>query len=332
MELISLSAKGLRVADTEIYIDAWKSVPVNLVSHAHGDHAHKGSQIYWSTLGSSKVMQKRLGEDINLSIAKENQKFLMQGYWISFHPAGHIMGSSQIRVEAQNSPSSVAVFSGDYKRELDPTCKPFEPLECETFITESTFGLPIYDWDPTENVISEIYQWWQLNKVLGKTSLLFCYSLGKAQRILSELMKFTDEEVFAHGAIENLNQIYKVLEIPMLGTKPITDDIKDFAGRLIIAPPSAHRSVWMKKFKNISTGFASGWMSVRGIRKGRSYDKGFVLSDHADWKGLVETVKQTKASRIYVTHGSKDIFSKYLRDTLNLDARPLETQYEDEDA
>lgn len=331
MELLSLSSRGLKSDDSAFHVDAWKSVDVNLVSHAHGDHAHHGSSEYWATLGSAQIMKKRLGTDINVKIVDYGKKYKLGSNWVSFHPAGHILGSAQIRIEKQNSPSNVLVFTGDFKRDPDPTCLPFEIVPCQTFITESTFGLPIYDWQPTEDIIKQVADWWDLNQSSGKTSLLFCYSLGKAQRLLAELMKFKSDTVLVHGATHNLTEIYRNLGVKMIPTELITPEHTDFKGRLVVAPPSAHRSVWMKKFKDVSTGFASGWMAVRGIRKGRSYERGFVLSDHADWKSLVQTVKDVGASKVYVTHGSKETFSRFLTEELHIDAVPLKTEYSDED-
>ncbi|MEO1634558.1 MAG: DNA ligase-associated DEXH box helicase, partial [Cyanobacteria bacterium J06631_9] len=220
--------------------------------------------------------------------------------------------------------------SGDYKRDLDPSCEPFEVVECDAFITEATFGLPIYHWDGGEVTAEQIYKWWQAD--LTRPSLLFCYAFGKSQRVLAELTKFTDKTVYLHGAVHNLTEIYRDVGVEMVPTIPVSQMEKShkFTGDLIIAPPSGHRSSWMKRFKRPQTAFASGWMAVRGNRRRRGYERGFVLSDHADWPGLIKTVEQTKAKTIYVTHGQNDVLARYLNEKMDVVASPLETLYEGE--
>lgn len=331
-ELLQLKSYGLVGPQNQFHIDAWsENVEVNLVTHAHGDHARRGSHEYWCSRETAPILKHRLGDDIQLRTFEYGETARLGDCWISFHPAGHILGSSQIRIEDAQNPSNVWVVTGDYKRDEDPTCKPFEVVKCETLITEATFSLPIYHWRPVPETAKEIYDWWQWNKTEGNTSLLFCYSLGKAQRILAELTRFTDEEVLLHGSAVVLTQIYRDAGVKMLPTKPFMEFEGDVTGRLVLAPPSAHRSPWMKRFKSVSTGFASGWMAVRGVRRGRSYEKGFVLSDHADWKGLLQTVDETEARKVLVTHGQSEILARYLRESRKIVAEPLLTQYGQED-
>jgi putative mRNA 3-end processing factor len=234
------------------------------------------------------------------------------------------LGSSQIRVERG---SNVSVFTGDYKRGPDRSCEEFEVVECNHLITEATFGLPIYHWPSTEQVALEIFKWWQHCKEEKMTALLFCYALGKAQRVLAELCRLTDEPVYLHGAVLGLTDIYRQQGIKMINTFPVLDDKGPWDGRLVIAPPSAFRSPWMKRFKSVSTGFASGWMAVRAHRRRRGYDRGFILSDHADWGELIRTVRETKAKLVDVTHGSSDTLARYLRESENIEAQPLVTHY-----
>jgi putative mRNA 3-end processing factor len=222
--------------------------------------------------------------------------------------------------------------TGDFKRDADPTCAPFEPVKCDTLITEATFALPIYNWAPMSETAREIYEWWQWCKKEKATALLFAYSLGKAQRVLAELLPFTDEEVLVHGSVENLTAFYREGGVKMLPTRRVSEAAEakeDFAGRLVIAPPSSHRSPWMKKFKSVSTGFCSGWMAVRGIRRRRGYERGFVVSDHADWRGLIETVKDSGAGRVLVTHGGTETLARYLNENMGIRADALKTAYGD---
>ncbi len=331
MELLRLLPKGLVGPDETFHVDAWSKAKINLVTHAHGDHARIGSTEYWCTRSSVPILKHRLGADTPIRSFDYGEKIKLENCWISFHPAGHILGSAQIRIEEVGNPSNVWVVTGDYKRDEDPTCEPFEVVECKTLITEATFALPIYNWAPIQDTVRGIYEWWQWNKSEGNTALLFCYSLGTAQRVLAELTQFTQEEVLLHGAVVPLTQIYRDAGVQMLPTTPVMEYDGDLTGKLVIAPPSAHRSPWMKRFKAASTGFASGWMAVRGIRRGRSYEKGFVLSDHADWNSLLRTVKESKAEEVLVTHGSSENLARYLNEVEGIKAKPLETQYGKED-
>jgi putative mRNA 3-end processing factor len=231
---------------------------------------------------------------------------------VSFHPAGHVLGSAQVRIEGADG---VTVVAGDYKRAADPTCTPFEPLSCDTFITESTFGLPIYRWDPTAVVIREITQWWQANKARALTSILFCYTLGKAQRLLAELATVTDQPVYVHGMMLGMIEAYRDRGIAMLPTRPLIEKPRgtSFAGELVLAPLSARGTPWMRRLGNISDAFASGLMRVRGVRRQRAFDRGFVLSDHADWPALLDTIAETGASRVLASHGHAEPLARFLQ-------------------
>jgi putative mRNA 3-end processing factor len=283
-----------------------------VISHAHGDHARWGSQAYLGAAASVPVLRRRLGDAL-IEGVPWGETVRMGEVAVSFHPAGHILGSAQIRVEREGE---VWVFSGDYKRAEDATCEPFEPVPCHTFITEATFALPIYRWDPTAETAREIFDWWEANGEAGRASVLFCYALGKAQRILAELARFTDRTVFVHGSVEPLNEAYRQAGVRMLPTRPVSETAKgqSFAGELILAPPSAGGSTWMRRFGPASTAFASGWMRVRGTRRRRGFDRGFVISDHADWPDLLRTIQDCAAGRVLTTHGYADSFARYLRE------------------
>lgn len=331
-ELIRLTNQGLAGPNGSFYIDAWGKTPLNLVTHAHGDHARSGAEQYICARECESLLLARLPGS-RIKSYPYGEKFNIDGAWLSFHPAGHILGSSQIRVEKNNQ---VLVFTGDYKRDHDPTCAPFEVVECDTLITEATFSLPIYNWQPSREIAREILEWWKLCQQEKLTALLFCYSLGKAQRIMAELRHLSDETVYVHGAVQVLSDLYRAQGVEMISYQSVVEKTKgrtdfDWQGKLIIAPPSAHRSVWMKRFKNVSTAFASGWMAVRGIRRRRGYDRGFVLSDHADWKGLLQTIQQSQASQVRVTHGDGAILSRYLSESSPIMAEPLRTEFGDEE-
>ena len=333
MALITVQSHGLYCAKGDFFIDPWRPVDRALITHAHSDHARSGSQHYVATAISEGILRKRLGDRISLQGVAYGERLKFDDVWVSFHPAGHVLGSAQIRVESKDE---VWVVSGDYKRGTDPTCDPFEVVPCDVFITEATFGLPIYRWQTGAEIGQQIYDWWQSDG--DRPSLLFCYSFGKAQRVLGELQKLSalgkggDRPVYVHGAIHALNEIYRqvgVEMVPTISTSEMPRTYK-FQGDLVLAPPSGHRSSWMKRFAHPQTAFASGWMAVRGARRRRGYERGFILSDHADWLGLVNTALQTGAKTIYVTHGQSEVLSRYLQETHQLNALPLETLFEGE--
>lgn len=327
MALISVRPEGLYCEKGDFYIDPWRSVETALITHAHSDHARAGSAQYIATAQSEGILRRRLGQDMGLQGVEYGDRLKLGDTWVSFHSAGHVLGSAQIRVEHNDE---VWVVSGDYKRCADPSCAPFEVVPCDTFITEATFGLPIYRWDSGAETVRHIYDWWQGDP--ERPSILFCYAFGKAQRVLSELVQLTDRPVYVHGAVHVLTEIYREQGVAMVPTLPTSEMPRThkYMGDLVLAPPSGHRSSWMKRFKHPQTAFASGWMAVRGARRRRGYERGFVLSDHADWPGLIQTVKETGAKTVYVTHGQSDVVSRYLQESLKLEAMPLETLFEGE--
>ncbi|WPN31352.1 ligase-associated DNA damage response exonuclease [Pseudomonas sp. P5_109] len=325
MDLVISRPEGLYCPAGDFYIDPWRPVERAVITHAHGDHARVGSQHYLAAAPGETILRARLGQDINLQTLRYGERLLHQGVFLSFHPAGHLLGSAQIRLEYGGE---VWVASGDYKIEPDGTCAPFEPVRCDTFITESTFGLPIYRWQPQAQVFAEINQWWQANSAVEKTSVLFCYSLGKAQRILHGI----DARIgplLVHGAMEPINRIYREagVYLPLtINAAEIKKNDPMMRKALVLAPPSAANSSWMHRVGDYSDGFASGWMRVRGTRRRRGVDRGFVLSDHADWPGLLWAIEQSGAQRIMVTHGSAGTLVRYLREQ-GFDAMAFDTQF-----
>ncbi|WP_088921805.1 ligase-associated DNA damage response exonuclease [Granulosicoccus antarcticus] len=328
-DLIQATETGLVCRRGNFVIDPWKETHTALISHAHADHARPVAQVYYASESSVPLLKRRLGENLDIRGVPYSRTFELGQTRVSFHPAGHVLGSAQVRVQ---SDSEVWVFSGDYKRDHDPSCEPFEVVPCDTFITEATFALPVYRWQPGAVVAAEIAQWWQDMQSEGRPAVLFAYSLGKAQRVLSELTAFCDKPVYLHGAVHPLTEIYRAAGIRMLPGLPIDLDDKqrDYSGELIIAPPGASGSTWMRRFPRASTGFCSGWMRVRGNRRRRGYDRGFVLSDHADWPGLLQTIEQTGARRILTTHGNSTALVRLLRER-GMDAAALETRFSEEE-
>lgn len=330
---LKVTEQGLYCTSGNFFIDAWLPTPICIVTHAHGDHAYWGHGLYIGTPETIKIIQHRQGKDLPCQPLEYNQKIKIGNCWISLHPAGHILGSSQIRIEDSKS---VTVISGDYKRAADLTCTPFEVIECDIFVTESTFALPIYKWSKSEIIEKQIYHWWQENAQNGHPSVLFCYALGKAQRIMSMLNNGSKETVYLHGATHSLCKLYREMGIEMINFAPLSESVKgtDFKQNLILAPTSALGTPWMKRFPSCRTGFASGWMEVRGTRRRKALDKGFVLSDHADWDELVKTIEQTQAKIVLTTHGNSATLARYLQEEKGLDARELkglETNLEEED-
>ena len=311
--LLQPRPEGLYVPAGDFFIDPLLPVAQAVVTHAHGDHARSGSGRYQVAAAGMGLMRERLGADSLIDGRAYGERFAMGAVTVSLHPSGHVLGAAQVRMEQAGR---VVVVSGDYKREADPTCAPFEPVPCDVFVTESTFGLPVYRWPPMDQVLDELLGWWEDCARRKVPAVLFCYALGKAQRILAELARRTDRAVHLHGAMLRLVQSYREAGVAMVPTEPVSESAhgRDFAGELIMAPPSAAGSPWMKRFARASTGFASGWMQIRGNRRRRGYDRGFVVSDHADWPGLLRSIEESQASRVYVTHGDGATLIRYLRE------------------
>ncbi|MBA3829421.1 MAG: ligase-associated DNA damage response exonuclease [Taibaiella sp.] len=329
MALITFTDKGLYCNQGDFYIDPWKPVKRAVITHAHSDHSRYGNGLYLAHRDSYYIMKARLGEDIRIQTAAYNQSLNINNVTISFHPAGHIIGSAQIRIEYKGE---VWVVSGDYKIEDDGLTVPFEPVKCNTFITESTFGLPIYQWQPQSVIIENINKWIQTNQANGRNSVLTAYSLGKAQRLIHALAPY-GYKFYVHGAVYNMQEaIQQTMPFPpvtYLRTDMPKDVVKD---GVIIVPPSADSSPWMKRWQPYALGVCSGWMQVRGAQRRRNADEGFALSDHADWPGLLDAVKATGAENIYATHGFTSVLARYLREVYHLNADIVKTSFgEDEE-
>jgi putative mRNA 3-end processing factor len=321
--------EGLYCEAGGFYIDPWRPVDKAVITHAHADHARTGSTRYIASAAGEGVLRSRLGK-IDLHALPYGERLQVNEVTISLHPAGHVLGSAQVRIEHRGE---VWVVSGDYKVEPDVTCAAFEPVKCHTFITESTFGLPIYTWLPATELFTDINQWWAANAANNQASVLFCYSFGKAQRLLAGVDSSIGP-IVTHGAVEPLNRAYRDAGVALPDTKLVSEvtDKADFSRALVLAPPSAAGSPWMKRFGEYSDAFASGWMLLRGARRRRAVDRGFAMSDHADWPGLNSAIKASQASTVYVTHGYVPVMVRWLQEQ-GLEALSFETKFgEDEDS
>jgi putative mRNA 3-end processing factor len=327
MPLIEFTNKGLYCRQGDFFIDPWKPVDRAIITHAHSDHARPGSKYYLCHHQCKPLLQLRLGDNVYESLEWE-EAVTMNGVKVSLHPAGHMIGSSQIRVEFQGE---VWVVSGDYKIEDDGLSGKFEPVKCHSFVTESTFGLPIYHWKPQHEIFRNIQDWILKNTAAGKTSVLLAYSLGKAQRLLQCIPEVC-QSIYVHGAIWNAHQTLLNAGWALPDVQRVTPDLpKDvYQGKVIIAPPSADGTPWIKRFSPYAVGICSGWMQVRGNARRRNADAGFPLSDHADWKGLLGAVKATGAEKVYVTHGFQSVLSRYLNE-IGIEAAEVKTEYGNEE-
>ena len=323
MPLLEFTEKGIYCSQAGVYLDPWRGVDKALISHGHTDHARWGSRHYITHEINVTIIKHRLGK-ISVTGKKYGEVFNINGVRFSFHPAGHVPGSSQIRVEHKGE---VWVFTGDYKTQVDGISTPFEPVKCNTFITECTFGIPVFQWEEPNIVHESINHWWVNNKNDQTTSLLMGYSLGKVQRLLKHLDPSIGK-IFTHGATEKMTQILRQF-IDFPATELITRETtkKDVEGNLVLAPPAVLGSPWVKKLGKLSTGYASGWMAFRGARRRRAVDRAFVLSDHADWQGLLSAIKATGCENIITTHGYTEIFAQYLKEQ-GWNAWTEKTQYE----
>ncbi|MEF3047254.1 ligase-associated DNA damage response exonuclease [Pseudotabrizicola sp. L79] len=309
-DILTFTDRGIYCPQGDFFIDPWRPVPRAVITHGHSDHARWGHDHYLATHQALPVMRHRLG-DISADGMAYGDTCQINGVSVSFHPAGHVPGSAQVRVEYRGQ---VWVVSGDYKIEPDGLSEPFEPVPCHTFISECTFGLPIFRWQPQAQIARQIADWWQANRAAGKTSILAAYGLGKAQRLMTMLPQIGP--VLTHGAVEATTAILRAQGYPLPSTLQVTRDVdaKTHPGALVIAPPSALGTSWARRFGPQEAAFASGWMALRGIRRRRGYGTGFVISDHADWPGLNTAIAATGASRVFVTHGYTAPFRRWLED------------------
>ena len=309
-DVIQFTPDGLYCPEGDFTVDPRRPVKRAVITHAHADHARRGSGSYLCARGSKPILQHRLGPQARIETLAYGEARTVKGVRLSLHPAGHIRGAAQVRLEKGGY---VSVVSGDYKTAPDPTCRPLEPLRCHHFVSESTFGLPIFKWPSPDKITQEIRAWWDENRAENRTSVLFAYALGKAQRILAGLNGDTGP-ILTHGAVESVNRLYRAAGVDLPPTRPV-GEVRDkvlLAKALVVAPPSADTPGWLRRFAQPSRAFASGWMRIRGRRRRRSVDRGFVLSDHADWEGLVGTIAGSGAERVHLVHGYAPELARWL--------------------
>lgn len=327
--LLARDSNGLYCAAGNFYVDPWNPVDRAVITHAHADHLCQGSKAYLCTRTSAALLRARLGAEAVIESVDYGHVIEQNGVRISFHPAGHILGSAQVRIEHRGA---TCVVSGDYKLAADPTCAPFEPVKCHTFVTESTFGLPIFRWPAPASVFEEINAWWRANQQAGKASVLFSYPLGKSQRVLAGIDSSIGP-IYTHGAVEQFNRIYREAGIVLPATQYARSapSATDWTRALILAPPMPKTSPWLRRFGDFSTGLASGWMRIRGTRRRQSIDRGFVLSDHADWPALLSAIHASEAKSVWVTHGFRNPLARWLTEQA-VEAHAVETRYEEENS
>lgn len=325
-DVLTFTDRGIYCPAGDFYIDPWRPVPRALITHAHSDHARWGMDSYLATPNTAAVMRHRLG-DISLQTINYGAEQKIGGATVSYHPAGHVPGSAQIRVAVKGQ---VWVVSGDYKVVDDGLSEPFEPVPCHAFISECTFGLPIFNWTPQDVLRDQLNRWWADCAAAGKTAILGAYALGKAQRLL-HLLDADIGPILTHGAVEKTNDVLRAQGITLPDTIRVDADVtaKTHPGALVLATPSALGTTWARRFGPSSTAFASGWMALRGVRRRRAADRGFIVSDHADWTGLNSAINATGAEKIFVTHGYTSAFERWLRDR-GYDAHTVSTDYQGE--
>jgi len=333
LDLLELTDHGLHCPAGGFYIDPWKPVDHAIITHAHADHARPGSQRYVCADPGRAVLAQRVQKDAAIDTLAFGQQQPFGDVTVSLHPAGHLLGSAQVRIERNHGQRRhVTVFTGDYKTDADASCAAFELVPCDTFITESTFGLPIYRWPHPDVVFGEMNQWWKHNQSNNRNSLVIAYALGKAQRVLAGVDRSIGP-ILVHGSVAKFVDVYRDAGIDLPEVIHATrDTIKQHKGRaLVVAPGSVIGSPWMRRLNPVSAAMASGWMRVRGRRRNHSLDRGFVLSDHVDWPALMRTIEQTGATRVGVTHGYTEPVVRVLRGR-GLEAFELKTRYTGESA
>jgi len=325
--LLTFAEKGIYCPPADMYVDPWKPVAKAIITHGHADHARRGHQHYLTHVNSAAILRRRIGQKITVESLEYGETISQNEVKISLHPAGHVFGSSQVRFEYHGE---VWVVSGDYKLTDDEISTPFEPVKCHVFVTESTFGLPIYHWRPQKRVIQEIEHWWALNQQLGITSVLIGYSLGKAQRVLHHL-DASIGEIYGHRTITSINQILEKAGIRLPPVKPLpVQNLKATArGKLVYLPPGALRNDWLAELEPLALAYTSGWMPLSTQATYLRNTQCFMLSDHADWDELNRAVAASHAEHICVTHGNNDVLARWLREC-GYSVELIETRYNGE--
>lgn len=320
--LLRATDLGLYCPTGDFYVDPRRPVDRAVITHAHTDHARWGSRHYLAASPSEHLLRMRLDPEAQFLFLTYGESITINGVDVSFHPAGHMLGSAQVRLEYRGR---VAVITGDYKLGSDPTCESWQPLKCQLFVTESTFGLPVYRWQPDHIIRDSINQWWRESRDTGKCCLLYGYAVGKSQRLLASLDPSIGP-IYTHGAVEKGTEAYRKSGVALPKTTYVgaTSRSSDWKGAMVVAVPSAHGTPWMRKFGLVSTAMASGWMAIRGARRRYSVDRGFVMSDHVDWPSLLQAVNECDPETVWVTHGYCAVVARYLQEN-GRDARSIDS-------
>jgi|LakMenEpi03Aug12_release.lakeMendotaPanAssembly.Ray.scaffolds.fasta_scaffold170907_3 putative mRNA 3-end processing factor len=323
-DLVEVTEAGLYCRQGDFFVDPWRPVPRAIITHAHADHARRGCGRYLCAAPGKLVLRSRMGGQAPIDVVRHGESILINGVRVSLHPAGHVLGSAQVRLEHGGT---TWVVTGDYKLERDPTCAPFEPVRCDVLVTESTFGLPVYRWPSSEVIAADLDRWWRGNRDAGRTSVVLAYALGKAQR-LAALVDPSIGPIVAHGAVMTMVEAYRAsgVRLPPIDRVPPRARRVGGGRALVIAPPSVLGGSWLRLFGETSVAMASGWMTLRGVRRRRGFAQGFVVSDHADFPGLLAAIEASSARRVLVTHGFADPLARLLRER-GLDAAPLATRF-----
>jgi putative mRNA 3-end processing factor len=336
--ILQTTDSGLYCPAGDFFVDPRRAVNRAVVSHAHTDHARWGCRKYLAAAPSEHLLRMRMNKDAEFEFLPFGKSVTIGGVDVSFHPAGHMLGSAQVRLQHRGQ---VAVVTGDYKLESDPTCQTWQPVKCDLMVTESTFGLPVYRWAPPETIADDINAWWKEVRDQEKCCVLYGYAVGKSQRLIAGLDPSIGP-IYCHGAVQKGNDAYRRSGVDLPQSTYVGDITgkHDWRGAMVVAVPSAHGSPWMKRFGRVSTAMASGWMAVRGARRRRSVDRGFILSDHVDWPSLLSAVDACDPETVWVTHGYSAVVARYLmeqgRDAKVIDDRPRgedeESQVVEQDA
>lgn len=332
--LLECTPRGLYCPAGDFYVDPWAQVDKAIITHAHSDHARWGCKKYLAVQSCEPLLRVRLGSNIELQTLAYGESLQVNDAKVSLHPAGHILGSSQVRIQVQDK---VALITGDYKLQADPTCDAWEPVRCDLMVTESTFGLPVFRWPETQTVIDQLLDWWQENQRLGRTSLLLAYSVGKSQRLIAELLSrcgvAAASDIAVHGSMLGPNRAYREagIELPELPSAASMSAEHDWTKSLVIGPPSCQSTGWVKRFSDPSIAMASGWMAIRGTRRRRGVDRGFVLSDHVDWPDLMKAIDACGPEQVWVTHGFTEVVARYLGEK-GLHSQVLQTHFTGEES
>jgi putative mRNA 3-end processing factor len=325
-DLLRLTSAGLYCAAGDFHVDPCKPVARAVVTHAHADHARSGMGCYLCAASGEALLRLRVGKSAPVQALGFGQPLRIGEVRLSLHPAGHILGSAQVRIEQAGR---ITVVTGDHNAShAHAAAEPFEPVRCDTLITESTFGLPIYQWPDPSAVMAEIHRWWRDNQAAGRVSVLPCYPLGKTQRILAGLDGGIGPIAVA-GPGRAFLPAYAAAGVRLPECMELSAaTVPELKGRgLVLISFAGREPEPLKRLGPVSTGAASGWMRIRGVRRGRDFDRGFVLSDHSDWAGLLRCVRESGARRVGVTHGQTDAFGRYLREREGVDAFEVPTRY-----